>query len=80
MPPRGNVRGAAPGLGDHLARYQQPELDAHARKADSFPARFGARRYVVVSRQLPPLHSAPVVDDGQRRVSRIGEEPDASRS
>ncbi len=44
------------------------------------PARLGARRDVVVPRQLPSLHAAPVVHDRQRRVSRVGEKPDARRT
>jgi hypothetical protein len=40
MPPRGHVRGAAPGFGDHRARHQQPELDAHTGESDSLPRAF----------------------------------------
>ena len=80
MPPRGDVRGAAPGFGDHFARHEQPELDAHAGKPDPFAPRLGARRHVVIPRQLPSLHAAAVVHDRQRRFGRVGEEADAGRS
>ena len=80
MPPRGDVRGAAPGFGDHLARYEQPELDPDTRESDSLPARLGARRHVVVPRQVLPLHPPPIVHDRQRRVSRVGDKADARRA
>lgn len=80
MPPRGHVRSAAPGFGDHLARHEQPELDANPRESDSLPACLGARGNVVIPRQLPSLHTAPIVHDRQRRISRVGEKADARRA
>ena len=66
--PRGrDVRRAAPRLGHDLARDQQAQLDADAGKADALAARLRAGRDVVVTRQVAPLHPAPVVDDRQRR-------------
>jgi hypothetical protein len=74
------VRGAAPGFGDHLARHEQPELDAHARESDSLPACLSARGNVVIPRQLPSLHAAPIVHDRERRVSWVGEKADPRRA
>ena len=76
--PRGrDVRGAAPRFGDHLARHQQPELDPDAGEADTLAARLRARRHVVISRQLPPLHPAPVVHHRERRLGGVGDDADA---
>ena len=51
MPSGRDMRRAAPRFGDHLARHEQAELDAHAGEPDPFAARLGARRDVVVSGQ-----------------------------
>ena len=80
VPPRRDVRGAAPRFGDDLARDEQPELDPDAGKPDALAARLRARRHVVIPRQLPPLHPPPIVHDRERRVGRVGLEPDARRA
>jgi hypothetical protein len=43
-------------------------------------ALLGARRNIVIPRQLSPLHPATVIDDGQRRRAGIGQQPDARRA
>ena len=73
MPPRGDVRGAAPGFGDDFARHEQPELDAHAGKSDSLAARLGARRHVVYrasSRRCMPRPSSTIVSVASTRLVR----------
>jgi hypothetical protein len=50
------------------------------RKPDPLAALLGARRNVVISSQLSPLHHATVIDDGQRRRAGIGQQPDARRA
>jgi hypothetical protein len=65
---------------DDLARQQQAELDTNAGKADSLASRFAARRNVVIPRQLAPLHPAPVVDDREHPVGRIGPQADECRA
>jgi hypothetical protein len=52
----------------------------HAGKPDPLAALLGARRNVVISSQLSPLHPATVIDDGQRRRAGIGQQPDARRA
>ena len=59
---------------------EQPELDADAGEPDPLAARLRARRDVVIARQLPALHPAPVVHDGQRRVGGLVEQADARRA
>ena len=68
VPAACDVRGRAPRLGDDLLRDKQTQLDPDARESDPLTARLRAGRDVVVSRQLPALHAASVVDDRQRRV------------
>ena len=40
MPPRGHVRVAAPGFGEHLFAYQQPQFDADSGKPDALAGTF----------------------------------------
>ena len=80
MPSRRHMRGAAPRLGDDLARDQKTKLDANSREPDPFATSLRACRNVVISRQFLPLHAAPVIDDRQRCVGRIGEAADACRA
>lgn len=80
MPSGRHVCGPTSGFRDHLARDEQSELDADSGKPDPFPALLGARRDVVISRQLSPLHPATVVDDGQRCRVCIGQKPDTRRA
>ena len=62
-------------FGDHFARHEQAELDADTGEANPLPARFAARGDVVVA----PQHSAPIVDDGKRRVGRVRNQPQPRR-
>ena len=80
MPPGRDVRRASDGFGDDLARHQQPELDPDAGKADALASGLAARCDVVISGQLPPLHPAPVVDDRQGPVGRVGAQADERRT
>jgi hypothetical protein len=67
---------ATPRFGDDFLRDQQSQLDPDAGKSDPFSTFLGARRHVVVARQFAPLHAAAIVNDGQRGVGGIGEQPD----
>ncbi len=80
VPPRRDVRRAAPRFGHDLARDEQPELDADAGEANPLAARLRARRHVVIPRQIPSLHPAPIVDDRERRVGGARLEADACRA
>jgi hypothetical protein len=80
MPSRRDRRGPPPGLGDHVGRDEESELDPDAREPDAFAASLAARGHVVVSGQLPPLHAAAIVDDRQGRFRGIGEQADAGRA
>ena len=59
VPPRGDIGGPAPRFRDHFARYEQPQLDANAGKADPLAARLRARGRIVISGQLPSLMPRP---------------------
>ena len=74
------MRGAAPRLGNDLARYEQPELNANTSEPDAFAASLGAGRDVVVADQFPPLHAPAVVDDRQRRTSSVSRHADPART
>src|SRR5439155_16995885 len=80
VPASGHVRLAAPRLGHDLAAEEKTQLDPHAGEPDTLPAGLAARGDVVVARQLAPLHSGPVVRDGEGRLRGLGPEPDAARS
>src|SRR5688572_13615176 len=80
MPSSGDMRGAPPCLGNHLTRYEKPELDPNTGEPDAFAARLGAGRHVMVAGQLPALHAPAVVDNRQRRASSVGQHADAART
>src|SRR5262249_3873862 len=80
VPPRGNVGLPAPTFRDDLLAYQEPELDPDAGETDAVAACPGARRHVVIARELAPSHARAVVDGGERRRSRVGREMDAARA
>src|SRR5262245_37056985 len=80
VPPRGNVGLPAATFRDDLLAYQEPELDPDAGETDAVAACLGARRHIVIARELAPSHARAVVDGGERRRSRVGREMDAARA
>src|SRR5262245_4970074 len=80
MPPRRNVCGTASGFGDHLARDEEPQLDADTSKSDSLSSRLRARCNVMESSQLSTLHPPAIVHDRQRRLEGVTNELDARRA
>ena len=80
MPACGNMSRAAPGFGDHLARHQEPELDADAGKSDPLAALLRARRDVVIPGELLPLNPAAIGHDGQCGFGRARQQPDQGRA
>ena len=77
MPSRRDMRRTAPRFGDHLARHEQSKLDADTSKPDARATRLTAGSDVMGPRQFAPLHPAPIVDDRERCLSRIGQQADA---
>ena len=61
-------------------RAKQAKLDANAGEPYAFATLLCARRNVVVSSKLPPLHPTPIIDDGQRGVGGVGQQADTRRA
>ncbi len=79
-PRRGDVRGAAARFGDDVPAGEETELDADAGKPDALSLALRAGGDVVIPRQFPAQHAAPVVHDGERGLTGIDGERDLRRS
>ena len=75
-----HVHGGASCLGENGLRDEQAELDPDPGEADALPARLGARRQVVVAREVAPAHPAPVVDEHHGARGRVREDAHVRRS
>ncbi len=80
MPPGRHMRDPAPRLRDDLLRDEQPKLDADTRETYTFSALLGARRNIVVTGKLSPLHASSIIDDGQRGIGGVGRQADTGRA
>ncbi len=77
MPPRRDVRAAAPGFREHLFAYQQPKFDAYTGKPNALPAHFGAGGDVVIPPHGLSLHTRSIIRDGERSLCGISRHHDS---
>ena len=80
VPGCGRVVAAASRLRQHLLGNQQPDLDSHACEPDALAAHLRGGRHVMVPGEVASPHAGAIIHDGERALSRVGDEREARRA